>query len=380
MERTKMIALSRIVLLVVALSCSFASAEEPVANSAKVKLGAILTMSGSFASVGEDCRRGIEAAMDVADARNSIEVVYADSKNESTSAISELRKLSEIDNVQAVYTHRSTIGMALNPVSQTLQMPLLGAVAHKSFAVDNIFAFQIWSTSDEEGDFLVSQIRRLNYKKIAILSTEDDWTLAVSERFRSGLSTAGVEVIFDQSVQPSETDFKSLIIRLKHSSPDAIFMNVVLPQISPFVKQFHQASMTTALFSNIYVAKKDVLEATGADALEGIRFVEIDTELPSLNKQIGLDLKLSPPGLTVASYLATLLLAQTVKENGNIRSTKDMYAALLRQNRLRTPDHEYLVKDRFVKFPLALKVMRGGKPNKEQGYNNFGNGSFAPLQ
>lgn len=345
--------------------CATVHSQPLIQHSEKIKVGAILTLSGSFATVGEDCRRGIEAALNVAKARDKIDVVYADSKNEATTAVSELEKLSKIDRVQAVYTHRSTIGMAINPVSQRLQMPLLGAVAHKDFAQQNSFAFQVWSTSDEEGDFLVDRLKKLNYKKIAILSTEDDWTLAVSGRVRAGLLTSGIDVVFDQSVPPTDTDFKSLILRLKQGSPDAIFMNVVLPQIGPLVKQFRQADVGLALFSNIYVAKKDVMDALGPDALEGIRFVEVDTDLPSLNKELNLDLMLSPPGLTVASYLATLLLAQTVKESGEIHSAKEMYSALTRQTELRTPDYTYSVKDRYVKFPLALKVMRGGKPKKE---------------
>lgn len=332
----------------------------------KVRVGAILTLSGGFASVGEDCRRGIEAALDVSDARHRIEVVYADSRNEPVAAISEFEKLSASDNVKAIYAHRSTIGMALNPVSEKLQMPLLGAVAHKDFASGNPFAFQVWSTSDEEGEFLVEQWKKRAYKRIAILTTEDDWTLAVTNRVRSGLSEAGIQLVFEQAVQPTDTDFKSLIPRLKHAAPDVIFMNVVLPQISPLVKQFHQAGVQIALFSNMYAAKKDVLDALGADALEGIRFVEIDTVLPSLNKSLGLDPSLSAPGLSVASYLSTLLLAQAVKESAQIGSKSDMLTALFQQKELRTPDQIYPVKDRHVKFPLVLKVMRAGKPQKEK--------------
>jgi ABC-type branched-subunit amino acid transport system substrate-binding protein len=109
---------------------SSAAAQSDTARPEKVKVGALLTLSGSFATAGEDCRRGIEAALAVSGARSSLDVIYADSKNEQTTAISEFRKLVQADKVLAVYTHRSTIGMALNPVS--LQIYERGAAANRS--------------------------------------------------------------------------------------------------------------------------------------------------------------------------------------------------------------------------------------------------------
>lgn len=351
-----LIAVSAILLL--NSSSSFA---EP---NSKVKFGALLTLSSNFATVGEDCRKGIEAALDISESRDLIEVVYSDSRNEPPYAIGELRKLKESDGVLGVFTHRSTIGMSLNPVALKMELPFLGAVAHKDFAANNKYAFQVWSTSDEEADFLAKQIKEMKYKRVALMYTEDDWTSAVSTRFKETLKNLGVEIVFDQSVLPSETDFKSLVLKMKQKEPDAVFMNVVLPQISPLLKNIRQYKTNVAIFSNIYVAKKEVIESVGAEALEGIRYVEIDTDLPALQAKLGLNKNQPPPGLSISAYISTMLLAQAVKENEDIKTSDDLHKALLSQQEIKTPDHTYVIKDRYVKFPLALKGIRGGVAGK----------------
>ncbi len=342
------------------LNCSYSVAEP----DAKIKFGALLTLSSNFASVGEDCRKGIEAALDISDSRDLIDVVYSDSRNEPAYAIGELRKLKESDNVLGVFANRSTIGMSLNPIALKMEVPFLGAVAHKDFAVNNKFAFQIWSTSDEEADFLATKIKELNYKKVALVYTEDDWTTAVSTRFKETLKNLGVNIVFDQSVLPSETDFKSLVLKMKQKEPDAVFMNVVLPQISPLLKSIRQYKTDVAVFSNIYVAKKEVVDGLGAEALEGIRYVEIDIDLPALQSKLGLNRNQPPPGLSVSAYISTMLLAQAVKENKDIKTSDDLYRALLLQQEIKTPDFTFEVKNRYVKFPLALKGIRNGVAGK----------------
>jgi len=325
----------------------------------RLKIGAILTLSGNLASAGEDSRRGIEAALVVAGPDIPIEFIYADSRNEPTVAISEFRKLVNVDRVAAVHAHRSTIGMALNPVSLKGAIPLLGAVGHQNFASGNDFAFQLWPPADVEGRFVADEFGKRKFKRVAVLNTEDEWTSAVTAGFRERLKELGITLAFDESFLPAEQDFRSRLLKLKASSPDAIYINLLLPQIAPAIKQAQEMNIDGPYFSNFYLAKKDVTDALGFSALEGVRFFELDTDLPRLKAELKLDHP--PPGLTVASYVATLLLAQAVKESPTLKNAAELYAALLRQKEVNTPDRNYQIENRYVKFPLVVKVVSGGQ-------------------
>lgn len=349
---------------VLVFSTSVAQAQKSP-SPGRLKVGMLLTLSGSFATAGEDGRKGVEAGLAVAGARNLLEIIYADSRNEPATAISEFRRLVEVDQALAVYTHRGPIGMSLNPVSLKAAVPLLGCVGNKDFAAENEFALQLWPRSDEEGEFLAGEFIKRKYTRAVLIYTEDDWTGAVSRGFREKFLSGGGTLLLDQSVMPGEADFRTLLLKAKKSAPDAVYMNLLLPQIGAIVKQARELELAAPFFSNFYATRKDVSEAAGKAALEGVRYVELDTDLPALKAALDKDAAEAPAGLTIAAYVTTMLLAQVAAENKDIKSPLQLHELLLRQREIRTPDYVYPIVNRYVKFPLVLKAIHEGKGGRE---------------
>ena len=336
---------------------AWASAEQTGATP--LKIGAILTLSGNFAAAGDDSRRGIEAALKSQEKSSDLEIIYADSRNEPSAAIAEYRKLVNVDHVAAVYTHRSSIGMALNPISLRDQSPLLGAVGHQDFAANNQFAIQVWPRAHDEGSYVAEEFKARKFERVAVMYTEDEWTSSVTDGFRSTLNKLGVTLVYDQSILPGDQDFRTQLLKIKSSAPDAIYFNFLLPQIAPAIKQAREISLQGTIYSNFYLAKKEVRDATGNEFLERVRYVELDNALPTLKRILGKDE--SPPGLAVASYVSTLMLLQAASSEPRPSNATELMASLSQQKEVRTPDGAYPVEDRCVKFPLVVKVMRDGQ-------------------
>lgn len=350
----------RLYVLFLLCSASVATAQFSSHQQQQIKIGMLLTLSGPFASAGEDCRLGVNAALAIANSQSRFEIVFGDSKNDPTSAISEFRKMTDVDKVWAIYTHRGNVGMALNPASEKSSMPLLAAVGNKNFAKNNKFAIQIWPKSSEEGEFFANEFVEQGYKNVALIYTQDDWTTAVSDSFRDKYKALGGKILIDQSLVPTESDFKSLLLQVKSKQPEVVFFDALLPQIGPLVKQARELGVKSVIYSNFYAAKKEVLESAGASSLEGVRFVDIDTSLPTLGAKLSPIGDVTPSGLTVSSYLATLLLIQTINSDPGIQSKEDLYTALLQQKEIRTPDRIFSIKDRAVEIPLAIKKYHQG--------------------
>lgn len=356
---TRFTATTLSMLVALALYSTSAHAQPPTGVDSKLKVGMLLTLSGSFSSAGEDCRRGIEAALK--EAPDMLDVVYADSKNEPATAISEFHRLVGSQHVAGIYTHRSSMGMALNPVSLKAEVPLIGAVGHKDFATGNRFAVQVWPNAEHEGRFIAEQFLARGYKRAALIYTQDEWTSSVSDAFREKYTSGKGTVAFDISVPPSEQDLRTLLLQVRSGNPDVIFVNMLLPQIAPIVRQARELGIRGKLFSNFYVAKDDVLKATSAEALEGIGFVELDSNLPELRRRVGLKDGETLQGLTVASYVSTMLLGQAAQQMGEAKSPRELHAVLGKQREVRTPDGVYPIENGYVKFPLRVKILRSGK-------------------
>ena len=346
--------------------CLFTAITSSSTPPSKLKVGMILTLSGNFASAGEDCRKGIEAGITNEGQAGVPEPVYSDSRNEPAVAISEFRKLAQLDGVIGVYTHRSSMGMALNPISQSSRIPLLGAVGNKDFAAQNQFAIQVWPRSDEEGYFTAEKLIKRNFKRAALLYTEDEYTTAVSKSFRERFTALGGELVFDQLALPTDHDFHTLVTQIKAKSPEVFYANMLLPQIGPVIKQAREKGISGPIYSNFFTSRKDVMDAAGADALENVRYIEMDTELPLLKKKLNLSEDVTPAGLTVASYVAARLLVQAAADKANPKTAGELQAALFRQQVVHTPDHDYPIKDRYIQFPLVVKIMRNGKGAREK--------------
>lgn len=340
--------------------CALDAHSAPQSRPTESKIGALLTLSGAFAAAGEDSRRGIEAAIASQGGAPALQFVYADSRNEPAVAIAEYQRLLNIAGVVGMYTHRSSIGMALNPLSLRDGLPLLGAVGHQDFATSNQFAIQIWPRADEEGSFLAKQLVARKFERVAVLFTEDEWTSSVTEGFRRTLAEAGVQPFFDQAVLPGEQDFRSQLVRIRSGVPQAVYCNVLLPQIAPLLKQARDLRVSGELFTNFYLAKREVLDVAGSAVIEGVGFVELDNDLPRLQRLLGRDE--SPPGLTVAAYVSTLLLSQSIDTAPKPVTREALYKSLTQQRFVQTLDRTYPVNEGRVQFPLTIKTMKDGIP------------------
>lgn len=330
-------------------------------NDGSFKIGMLLPLSGSYASGGVDNRQGIEAALATSKTARPLEIIYADSKADAVTGINEFRKLTKFDEVFAVYVMRGSVGMAINPISQSTKTSLLGGVGNKDFTSVNKYAFQIWSRSDDEGAFLAKTFKAKEYNRSAILTVQDDWQSAVSIAFRKEFPDQETKIVFDEEVAPAEADFRAMLLKIKTASPDVIFANLSVAQLGSFLKQAKELSIKANIYCNFWVAKKDVIESAGLDVVEGTRFIEMDTNIPALKKFVSEKYSSLPSGATLSGYAAIMLLQQVINANPDISTNEQLYKELLKQTEIQTPDGSIPIKDRCVKFPLVEKIIHSGK-------------------
>lgn len=333
----------------------------------KPKIGVLLPLSGSYAPVGKDNREGIEAALAESKSPVGFEIVYADSKADPATAVTEFRKLTESDKVIAVFVMRGPVGMAINPLSRSAEMPLLGGVGNKGFAIHNKFAFQMWPKSDDEGAYIAARLKKQLFKTAAVITVQDDWPAAVSDGFRKGFADSDARIVSDHEVNPTETDFRTVLLQIRSKSPQVVFANIGLSQIGPFLRQAREMKLSVPIYSNFWVAKKEVIEAAGVSNIDGVRFVEMDTRRENLSKFTASQFSSTPSGATLSAYTAVLFLQQALSRNPNIQSAKELYAALLQHPEVQTQDGLLRLIDRCVEFPMVEKIMRGGKPEIVEG-------------
>lgn len=83
----------------------------------------------------------------------------------------------------------------------------------------------------------------------------------------------------------------------------------------------------------------------------------MSTNLENLKLELKNRFNSTPSGATLSSYVATILIAQALKDIKEPDPVK-FYQSLLLQKEVKTRNGNFEIKDRFVQFPMVLRVIK----------------------
>ena len=330
------------------------------AQGESVKIGVIAELSGPYAENGDNCRRGVESAFaDFTDSgkigRVAIQLSYGDSKGEAASGVVEFKRLTEIERISALIATRSQVSMPINPLSKRLRLPFLGNVGHPNFTAQNPFAFRVFPNTRSEAEILTRGALHTNAKRIALITLEDDWTLALSHDFKEALDKAGLKVVADETILPSEAEFGSLITRVLKASPDAVFLNVGMASLPQLLKRLREQDKSIKVLSNFWIGKSDIVSASSGSA-EGVIFDEPNLDIGGLKESVRRKFgEERASATTLGCYSAMALICQAVRQGYG----GSLFEGLNMARSLNLSGSAIPLRNRELQFPLTLKVIRG---------------------
>lgn len=334
----------------------------------EIKIGLILTLTGPFADLGDDAKRGIDLAIDSKTNHGQLDnykisFIYGDSQAEPKIGINEFNRLVNQEKVLAILTMRSTIGMSLNPFSKAKKIPLVGAVGHPKFTLTNEYAFQFWPSTDHEGAVLSQKALELGYKDVIVITSEDDWTLSLTEGFQNSFEKNGGKISLSKTVLPGETDFQPVVTQIKSKKTDAIFVNSSLNGSALMVKRIREQGIKLPILANFWMGDQNAIKTAGIENVEGIIFPEVSLKYPGFEERLNRlhSTPKRPSGMTYSTYAGMAFFLETLQENKNISDNVSFYSALNKKDQVKLLDGVVKVKDRRVIFPVVIKTIKNGK-------------------
>ena len=345
--------------------CTVTSA--PAQPLPEIRIALLAEFSGYSAEQGKDCRYGFDTARralapdDKLD-RYQLKYVYEDSQGDPKTALTAFTRLVDIEHVHAVVATRSGVAMALNPVSAGRQIPLLGVVAHPQFVNSNAYAFRFWPSAVSEGHALAAKASELGIRRMAVLTSEDDYTLSLRDHVLEKFGEQGGSIIYSEEVTPQELDFASYIAKLKRTSPGAVLLNLRLGQAGLAARELHMQGFSGQVFGSYFLRFDQEIKAAGQEAVEKTILAELDLNRPrflAALKEVSGGNEAS--GTTYTCYASLAALLQTLKGDAVIGSSSNLHAALSRQNSVQLLDEELTIREREAVFPLVYKSIHAGK-------------------
>ena len=330
-----------------------------------LKVGVLNELSGPVASLGETCQRGIRLAMsDFAPGGIANEVVIkvftADVHDDAKTAVSEFYKLVQTDGVQVLIAVRSKSAMPIAPLADRLKVPVVGIVGAPRFVSDYRSTLRVYVTAEQDGAFQARLAHQLGGRSAAIISAEDEWALSLSKSIGRTFRSLGGSILFNQAFAGIETDFATSISKLKSLSPQVVFVNL-LTRSGLFVRKLREAGFRAQVFSSYWIQQPEQIQIAGKDALEGLIFSEVDSNKPKLREAYAREFPgqaYNPAAYLCYCALAAVLQAGTSAQGQNSGSVHD---AILRIEKLNTPDGDLHFHDREIQFALGARVFKDGE-------------------
>lgn len=197
-----------------------------------VKIGSILPLTGGGAPYGIPIRRTIEMAVEEVNAAGGIagkpmEVVWGDGKCSGTDGATEAQRLVSVEGVKVIFggaCSGETIPMA--PITEAVKALLISPCA-SSPKVSEIgdFVFRTMPSDANAGKVAASYARDiLKLQKVAVVSEQTDYAQGLRGAFKDAFSAGGGAVSGDEVFQTGMSDFRTLLLKVKETNPEAVYV------------------------------------------------------------------------------------------------------------------------------------------------------------
>jgi branched-chain amino acid transport system substrate-binding protein len=306
----------------------FSACNNTPKKSEPIKIGIIVPLTGELGSYGKNIEDGAKLAVEALKKDSvDVELILADSKGETKEGISLLQKMINIDGCKYfIGDISSTVTLAMLPVIESNKVFLFspGAATPKLTNSSKYFA-RNWPSNNEEANSAAEYaFNKMNHKNASIVYVNNDWGLGLQENFEKKFNSLGGKVLSSEIYEYENKDFKTIILKLKSTKPECIYLAGNQKEMGFFMKQFGEAKLNIPIISNTTFLEDDCLKAAGVFA-EGVIIPtpaykandstsqSIFTFYNAFKTKYGKE-----PSLVDANgYDAVMLIVKGIKEKGN---------------------------------------------------------------
>lgn len=223
-------------------------ASADVANNAEIVVGAVFPMTGAIATYGQESVNGINLALKTLNANGikgkQIKLIVQDNKGEPMESAAAVRKLIEIDKVNAILgSVASSNTLAGAPIAQAAGVPLMTpASTNETVTQTGDYISRSCFTDAFQGVVMAKFAFESLAKKTAVIIVDNnsDYSRGLASVFRTHFTEMGGKILSndnDLTYSQKDTDFRSLLQKVKRLNPEAIFLPGYYTEVGLMIKQ-----------------------------------------------------------------------------------------------------------------------------------------------
>lgn len=270
-----------VVIVIIAVIIGITRGPDEIKNTEPIKIGVVAAFSGDAAPYGEPVKHGVTLAVEEINAAGGvngrqIEAIYEDGRCDGKTASSATQKLISIDKVKVI------IGMpcsgevlASAPISEASKTLLLVQGSSPDITKAGSYIFRVFPSDAYTGVAIAEKMITHNFKNVAIITENTPYAVGIEKTFSEGLIAQQGKIVAKETYNPDVKDFRSLLLKIKATNPEALFINAQTGASGARIAQQARDMGMKSQFYTAFFSGPDFVKA--GSFVEGTYIVDVPT-------------------------------------------------------------------------------------------------------
>jgi branched-chain amino acid transport system substrate-binding protein len=221
-----------------------------------IRIGASLSQTGGFATLGQNQLRGYQLCIKQANEKGGVlgrklELIVEDDRSQAATAVGIYEKLITQVKVDAILgPYSSPLVEAVADVSEKYRMPMIAALGASSsiFKKGRKYVFMVLSPAETWFEGLLDIAAKRRLKTIAIIYEDTLFPKSTAQGTIELAKKSGLQVVFSEAYPKSPPDWRALIGRVSAANPDVIAAATYFEDAVAITRQLKELNVNPKMF------------------------------------------------------------------------------------------------------------------------------------
>jgi branched-chain amino acid transport system substrate-binding protein len=367
--------LGRCLAPVVLAGVVLASLPVPAGAQTPIRIGASMSVTGTYAKPGTYQKEGYDVCLDELNAKGGllgrkVELVIYDDQSQPATAVKLYEKLITEDKVDAVMgPYSSAVSEAVANVTEKYKKVMVAPLAATTsiFKKGRKYIFMIITPAENYLDGLIDMAAKRGLKTVAIINEDTLFPKASAAGTAEAAKKRGMQVVLQEAYPKGNTDFSALLVKIKAANPDVIAAGTYFDDAVAITRQMKELNVNPKMFGlTVGGDLPEFYDLLKQNAEYVYGSTQWDESLPYPGQKEFLTaykkkFKHEPSYHSAAGYAGCLLYAEAVRKAGSLDADKVREQLLKMETRTAFGDYKVEPDGFQVAHKMVMLQWQDGK-------------------
>jgi len=233
-----------------------ASLPLPAGAQTPIKIGASMSVTGTYAKPGSYQKEGYDICIDELNGKGGllgrkVELVIYDDQSQPATAVKLYEKLITEDKVDAVMgPYSAAVSEAVANVTEKYKKVMVAPLAATTsiFKKGRKYIFMVITPAENYLDGLIDMAAKRGLKTVAIINEDTLFPKASAAGTAEAAKKRGMQVVLQEAYPKGNTDFSALLVKIKAANPDVIAAGTYFDDAVAITRQMKELNVNPKMF------------------------------------------------------------------------------------------------------------------------------------